>query len=112
GSLKLGLRFFCRPGLSGAGRIVLSQRGLDEPALHAAGEQAAADPLAAPLLELALVGHEQAREPTVVEEALLAEDADRGRGQLFVHAAALETEPDLVDGAVTRVQIRVGDVQR
>src|SRR5690348_10801518 len=48
-----------------------AERFLDELGRHATREQGLSDPIGAPLLELALVLREQAREASVVEVALL-----------------------------------------
>src|SRR5450756_1176516 len=75
-------------GLSGWGsqriRRGLAELGVDRVVIDAQLGQAAADPLAAPAAEAALVGHIAARELRVVEQAVAGEPLERAGAGLVV----------------------------
>ena len=92
--------------------LVLGERVFDDIGIDTAGTQDLPNPVSAPLVELTLVLDEQAREPGVVQMALLDERLDRALGVPRVDALALEVRAHLRPRALTRAQIAVRDRER
>jgi hypothetical protein len=92
---------------TGVGELLLDQLAFDP-----ARGQPASDPVSAPLLERALVLHEQTREPFVVEHPLFDQLVDRGVDGLRLELAREQVRANLGDRSIAAVELPVREPER
>jgi hypothetical protein len=90
----------------------LGERLLDQLAFDPARGQPAPDAVRAPLLERALVLHEQTREPLVVEDPLLEQLVDRGVDGVLLELAREQVRANLGDRPIAAVELPVREPER
>jgi hypothetical protein len=85
---------------------------LDQLAFDPARRQPAPDPVRTPLLERALVLHEQTGEPLVVEDPLLDQLVDRGLDGVLLELAREQVRANFGDRPIAPVEVPVCEPER